>query len=69
MTFLIPLLKFSADVPHPAVTIIGAFVVAAVAALLGQGNVRARAHYAAYIAGCCVAVVIAGSWAMRLIER
>jgi len=68
MIWLTPFLKFSADYAHPVVTIFSALIVAIVAALLGQGATRARVNYAAYIAGCCIAVVIAGSWAMRLIH-
>jgi hypothetical protein len=68
MSWLTPLLKLGGEFPHPAVTIIAAFVVAALAALMGQGGARARLNYAAYIGACCVAAVVAGSWAMRFIH-
>ena len=68
MSSLIPLLKFTAGYPHPVVMLIAASIVAAAAALLGQGSGRARLHYAAYVAVCCVVAVVAGSWAMRFIH-
>jgi hypothetical protein len=68
MTWLTPLIKISAEFPHPAVTIVAAIVVAGAAGSLGHGSARARLNYAGYLAICCVAAVVAGSWVMRLIH-
>lgn len=68
MSWLTPLLKVAGAFPHGAVTLVAALVVSGTAALLGEGNGRARLNYAAYLALCCVATVVAGSWAMRFIH-
>jgi hypothetical protein len=68
MNWLTPFLRLSTAFPHPVITILGAIVVAAMAGLLGQGAWRARLNYAGYLAVCCVASVVAGSWAMHFIH-
>lgn len=60
---------FTAKVPHLLLTVLLAMAVSGVIAMLEKRNGRERLNRAGYLFVGCVACVVAGGWAMYLVNR
>jgi hypothetical protein len=55
-------------VPHPEFTVLLAALLATILGLTGDRSARERLYYGSYVFLAAMVTVIAGSWAMRVIE-
>ena len=58
----------AAQMSHLIFTALLAIVISAVIALLGRRTRRERVYHAGYLFVCCMATVVAGSWAMYFVH-
>jgi hypothetical protein len=54
--------------PHFAFTLLLALLLSVGLALIGEQSLRERVYSAIYRFACCLALTVAGSWAMYLIH-